>query len=770
MKATLKAAAQVAVSSPVFMPWSYPAAVGAVVGASVAAAVTAGALTLAAAFVLTAAISLSTALGARAVSARLAPTAVSRRAVVLATACALLAGGRYVAWEFGSDPLAGLHGVETTWTGYHDGVYFHATSPVMAKLVLASSAAQPRGRLVLTGNADRAQGLRNPGGFDYAAYLKRRGVSGQLFVDQVTSVQGVGPLRERLRAGVEAGLSPEAAALMAAMTLGLREDMGALSDSFTAAGLAHLLALSGLHVSVILVGAGRALARHARARPYLLMLLTLGFVALVGPSPSVVRAAAMALAVLVAMAVGAGRPQAWPVYALALAGGLVVQPQMLFDVSFQLSYLAVGGMLLFLPPWTRALRLRPVDKPGRLKLLVLGGGLTSVAAQLPSVSIVAGGFGQLPLLSPFVNIVAVPISVLSLPLALAAGLLGVVWLPLAWLVNRVQAVLAAALIACARVGERLPSLTWGEVGWAGHMGWAAVLLALALWSRGRLKVKSVALVVLAAASSTALAGPRFTAPDVWFLDVGQGDSVLVRLPRGAAVLIDGGGTPFSDFDVGQRIVLRAMRALGVRRLDAVVATHPDTDHIEGLITVLESVPVGVLITGPPTEAPLDVLLRAVAERRGVPVHEARRGERLNVGGGPYSFDVLHPPAGTREPESNERSVALVLREGTRALAVFIGDLGSVSERMLAAPPAEVLMAGHHGSRHSTSDFLLSAVSPRYAVISVGRNNYGHPHPDVIERLESREVETFLTLVAGAVRFDLRTGVVEQPFQRAVGAR
>lgn len=760
------------VSNPVFMPWSYPAAVGALVGAVTAAAASTSAavLSLPALLALVAVLSALTLLALGFVAARTVPGAVSRRALALAVACALLAGGRYGAWDRSADPLLGWHEIETTWTGYHDGVYFRASAPVRAKLVLAAGASQPRGELVLSGSAAAAQGRRNPGGFDHAAYLRRRGVSGQLFVTRVLSVSGTAPVRERLRAGVEAGLAPEAAALMTAMTLGLREDLGALSDSFTAAGLAHLLALSGLHVSVLLIGAGRALSRHARSRPYLLMALTVGFVALVGPSPSVVRAAGMALAVLVALTLGAGRPQAWPVFALALAGGLVAQPQMLLDVSFQLSYLAVGGMLLFLPPWTRALGLRPADRPSRLKLLVVGGGLTSVAAQLPSVSLVAGGFGQLPLLSPLVNIVAVPLSVVSLPLGFAAGILGVVWLPLAWLVNRVQALLAAALIACARLGERLPILTWGEVGWVGHVAWAVVLVVTALWARGRLRARSVVLIALAAASSTALAGPRFAAPDVWFLDVGQGDSVLIRLPRGVAVLIDGGGTPFSDFDVGERIVLRALRALGVRRLDAVVATHPDTDHIEGLVTVLERYSVGLLITGPPSDAPLDLRLRAVAERRGVPVHEARRGERLAIAGGRYSFDVLHPPASAGADDSNERSVALALREGARALAVFIGDLGSDSESALAAPPAELLMAGHHGSRHSTSDFLLSAVSPRFAVISVGRNNYGHPHPDVFWRLEQHGVEVLVTQHDGAVRFDISTGSAQAPFRVRDDAR
>lgn len=743
-----------------FLPWSYTAAAGALTGAAtgaVAAAVAPASASLSPPAWLVAAGAAGVCLAMVAAAGRaIAPGLASPRTLALAALLALVTAARYVAWERAPDPSAAWHGQETTWVGYHDGSYFRASAPLVVKLALASSESLPRGRLTLTGTVEPAPGRRNPGGFDYAAFLRRRGVSGQLFVANVVAARGSGPVRERLRAGVEAGLRPATAALMAAMTLGLREDLGELSDSFTAAGLAHLLALSGLHVSVLLLAAGRLLRAFGSWRPYLLMVLTGGFVALVGPTPSVVRAAAMAAAVLVALAAGTGRPRPWPVYALALAGGLVAAPQMLLDASFQLSFLAVAGLLAFLPPWTRALRLRPGDRPGRLRLLVLGGMLTSVAAQLPSISLVAGSFGALPLLSPLVNVIAVPVAAVAVPLGFAAGLLGVVWLPLAQLVNHVTALLAEVLVWCARLGERLPSLSWGEVAWAGHACWAVASGALALWSYGLLRPKRVALVLLAAAASSAAAGPAFVPPDVWFLDVGQGDSVLIRLPQGRAVLIDGGGTPFSDYDVGERVVVRALRALGVRRLDLVVATHPDADHIEGLVSVLGKLPVGLLVTGPATDAALDAELRRVADARGVAVHEARRGERLEFGPGAYALDVLHPPAGAAAGAANERSVALALMAGGAALGVFLGDIGSVTEPSLPVPPAELLMVGHHGSRHSTSAALLRAVSPRLAVISVGRNNYGHPHPDVLGRLQEHDVAAFVTQRDGAIRFDLRT--------------
>src|SRR5690606_16544192 len=260
----------------------------------------------------------------------------------------------------------------------------------------------------------------------------------QLFVERVVGASSGLRLRERLLAGVRRGLPETKAALMAAMTLGERGDLGPLRERFAAAGLAHVLALSGLHVGVLLAAIGRALAPLGRRRYPALMLVTVGFVVLVGPSPSVMRAATMALAVLVGMALGAGRVQPWTALALAATVGLLHAPQMLFDASFQLSYLAVAGMLVFLPPWAArfagaamapsASRPTAAGSPvwPRVRQAALVGGAASVAAQLPSMSLVAGSFGAVPVFSAVVNVVAVPLAGLLVPLGFLAGSVGLV--------------------------------------------------------------------------------------------------------------------------------------------------------------------------------------------------------------------------------------------------------------------------------------------------------------------------------------------------------
>ncbi len=765
-----------------FVPWPLPLAVGVVLGV-VATAPLGAAATWPVVFAVATVGALAWRRGGRRWPYALAHTGLAGLAPFLPVVALAAAVGaaRMQAWQAGPSErqravLATRYaGEEREWRGRSDGEFLWATAPMAARLaiVMPGGGQAPVGEVVLVGTAEAAPGKRNPGGFDYAAHLARRGVAGQLFVRTASGGSGgrLGVV-DRLAIGVAAGLPDRAAGLMLALTLGKRDDLGDLRDTFGAAGMAHLLALSGMHVGVLLLAIGRSVSRLPRARLPVLAAATVAFVFLVGPSPSVVRAATMSLAALATAALGAGRAHAWATLGLAALVSTLAAPQMVFDLGFQLSYLAVAGMLVFLPPWTKALAARGAGgRPNRsgaptsvrawaarLVAAVATGGLVSVAAQLPTLSLVAGTFGGVPVASPLVNVVAVPLAGLLVPLGFLAALVGLVATPLAGLVNAVTGPVAAALIATAELGARLPLVAWGEIGPAGHAAWVGASVGIAAWSHGRLRAAQALAVLLVAGAGTFALTPRHGVPDVWFLDVGQGDSALIRLPGGTGVLIDGGGTPFSDYDVGRRVVLPALRALGVRRLDAVVSTHPDADHLEGLLTVLGAMPVGLLVAGPavPDNA-LDAALRELAARRGVAVHEAWRGEHLVAGGGRVVLDVLNPARGPDPPTGNDASVALVLRLDGVARAVFLGDLGVAVEPDLPVPPVDVLMVGHHGSRGSTSEGLVRAASPSLAVVSVGRNSYGHPTAEVMDRLAAHGVTVLTTRERGAVRVGLRGG-------------
>lgn len=680
------------------------------------------------------------------------------RRLGLIALCALLVPlghFRYELWAAQPDPLAGRYEQRVTVSGVSDGRYLTLDEPAGVRVALSPRGAVPPGRATVVGDLRLPSGKRNPGDFDYRGYLERRGVRAQLLVREVSDFSAARPdLKTRLAQGVAAGLNERAAGLLLAMTLGIRENLGELREVFAASGLAHILALSGLHVGILMGALGLVLRPLGLWRYPALLTLLVGFVWLVGPTPSIVRAAAMTGAVIFSLWLGGGRLAPWPALGLAALLTLLYNPSWLFDLSFQLSYLAVIGILTFATPVMTGL----VGDPRHLKwwhwrTLLLGGAVVSASAQLLSLPLVTSSFGGVPILSPLVNVVGIPLATLLVPLGFLAALLGSVSLGLAQLVNNLTGAIAGLLLSWADIAARWPSLVWGEVEPIGYAFYFIGCAAAALVAWRKLRPWRGALVVgVAILGSMAVTATDPRLPEVVFLDVGQGASALIRLPGRVEILVDGGGTPFSDFDVGKQTVVPALRALGVTRLTLVIATHSSTDEIEGLASVLDQVPVDQLIIGIPTPGMrvFDELM-AAAERNLVPVTEVRRGESLRLTAA--RLDIFNPPR-RAYPENNDNSVAFALYYREQPWALFLGDVSMMVEQEIAFPDVEVLMVPHHGSRFSTSDKLITATRPRKAVISYGRNNYGHPHPTVIARLTEHGVTIRETFREGAVRVRL----------------
>jgi competence protein ComEC len=243
--------------------------------------------------------------------------------------------------------------------------------------------------------------------------------------------------------------------------------------------------------------------------------------------------------------------------------------------------------------------------------------------------------------------------------------------------------------------------------------------------------------------------------EIVFLDVGQGDALAIRSPGGRWVLVDTGPRGLT-YDAGARIVLPFLRRRGVRRLEALVLTHPDLDHIGGAEAIVRALDVGTVVdpfqaTG--KDAYVDVL--EAASRDAVPWREARRGLSIILDG--VEISVLHPDGPTPESfggtAANAQSVVLLVRYGEFE-ALLTGDAPvEVEEAILADLPTnlEVLKVGHHGSNTSTSPLLLAQTSPELAVISVGvRNRYGHPHEDVVDRILESGARLLRTDLSGDI--------------------
>ena len=411
----------------------------------------------------------------------------------------------------------------------------------------------------------------------------------------------------------------------------------------------------------------------------------------------------------------------------------------MLDIGFQLSFLAVLALTLSL----KAAGKLPDRWPLWLRLALVA----TVLAELGTLPVIAGTFGQLPLVGLPANLAAGLVMTALVPLGFLAGLLG----PGAIIVNWLVGPLAALLLVIVETFGQAPVLTWGQVSPAGFVAYAVCAVAGAAWLWARVRFRAVLGTLLACTLLTLLPGRLHPPRELVFMDVGQGDCTLIRLPH-LTVLIDAGGSVNSDFDVGGRTVVPALRALGVRKLDVVIGTHADTDHIEGISGVLRALPVGELWIGQrKTDDPVLTTLLTTAKEEGVPIREVRRGDQIASDG--VTMMVLWPAGQVWSSEDNENSVAVRLESGAWQTAI-LGDLPDPTEHYLGLGHLNVLKVAHHGSRFSTDAALLKETAPTDAIISVGRNTYGHPNPEMLGRLAAAGVRVWRTDRMGTIRWPI----------------
>jgi competence protein ComEC len=571
-------------------------------------------------------------------------------------------------------------------------------------------------------------------------------------------VRATQAVRSTIGRSIEAVFPRREAGLLMGLALGddSRLDPGVERD-FKATGLTHLLVVSGGNVAMVLGPILALVTMLGLPKPAQVAvgLSTVAFiVVLTGAEPSVMRAGAMASLALVGLLLGRARSTA-VVLSGAVMGLLILQPALVRSIGFQLSVTATAGMVALAGPLG--------DRFGRvLPAPVAAAAGTTLAAQLGVTPVLLFHFHDVPGVTLIANVIAAPTVAPSLLLGLVAAGVGIVSEPLGHLVGLAAQVPMRALELIANVAGRAPVAHVTSRGGPIVLlaGMAVVIGLTAALRTGwrpprRAVIAGVLLVPVLVWNSAASVGPP-SALTVRVLDVGQGDAALVTSPAGATVLVDGGPD--------EEQVATELAALGVKRLDVVVASHPHADHVVGLPSVLARFQVGaVLQPGCPSTSVLQVEVdRAIADE-GIDVRTPWAGESFVVGD--VRLDVLSPHECYTGTESDTNNDALVIRlvHGDDVVLFATEPEEPAQEWMLEQRDeagldlgADVLKVPHHGAATSVAGFFEAVAAP-VAVVSVGENSYGHPVPSTLDALTEAGSDVWRTDQRGTITITFEGG-------------
>jgi competence protein ComEC len=609
-------------------------------------------------------------------------------------------------------------------------------------------------------------GSVNPHGFDHELWMFEQGLrasgavratereSAQLL--QTNAAAPIERLRQRVRDAIFARVpDARAAGVLAALAVG---DQAAIEradwDVFRTTGIAHLVSISGLHVTMFAWLAAALIARMWR---------TSARAMLWRPAATAARWGGLAAATAYALLSGWGVPAQrtlwmlasaallahlglrwpWPLVLLVVAAVVAaIDPWALLQPGFWLSFAAVGLLIVATPleDTTPRGHAGSVWSAAALVRTLRSGLRTQAVATVGLAPLTLVFFQQVSLIGFVANLVAIPlITFVITPLALAGALAPPLWTLAAACVQGLTTVLQHL--------SALPAAVWTAAAAPWWMQAAALLGAALLVMRLPWPVRALALPLMLPLFAPPIVRPAEGAMLLTVADVGQGSAILVRT-RAHALLHDTGAQYTPDSDAGSRVLVPLLRSFGVQRLDLLVLSHRDSDHVGGAAAVMSALDVAALSSSIEASHPL----RALAKQH----QRCEAGQSWQWDG--VRFDVLHPQAADYErsdAKPNTLSCVLAVTDAQGRRVLLTGDLEAEQEARLAreqpvALKSDVLLVPHHGSKTSSSPAFLDAVAPRVALVQAGyRNRYGHPAPAVAARYAERSIAFIDTVGCGA---------------------
>lgn len=640
---------------------------------------------------------------------------------------------------------------------------------------------------------------RNPGEFDAQDYYRILGVEFRLYKTRIRTESSrysayheiLYQLRCHFEGVFDSALAPKDASIMKAVLLGNKSELDTQSRQlFQRSGIAHILAISGLHITLLGMGLYKLLRKVCIPQAVCAVVsigLMIAYGDMVGMSSSAYRAVFMFGMQLVAQML---RRTYDMLTALALAAVLILfeQPLYLYHSGFQLSFgaiLGVGCLSDVVKPVELGKGKRLTEKAA----LSLCGSLSIFLVHFPIMLCV---YYEFPIYSFLLNLVIIP----AMSFLMAAGLLclGAGSLPVAFgyavagMMGWVCHILLSAFERLCVISLKMPFANW-VVGrpedWRICAYGGVIVFLYMAHQRGRSYAKRginiglplpvrfmTVLAAVALLSDSPVDGVAMT-----FLDVGQGDCIWIRSAGGEHFLVDGGSS--SESKVGAYTIIPYLKYMGVSRLDAVFLTHLDKDHISGVMEILVG---GSGDTGNIAEDKMEVGISRICisesvieddaydeliilcEARKIPVYRLKAGDRIEACG--LEFEVLHPQGDYEADSRNAYSLVMKMETQDHVTALLTGDVEADGERMTAQnlctisgfAGIDIYKAAHHGSRYSNLKELISLTNPQLAVISCAEDNsYGHPHAETIEKFEEIGSDIRMTKDTGAIFIRIKDG-------------
>ncbi len=630
-----------------------------------------------------------------------------------------------------------------------------------------------RAKISLTGVVEKPKPATNPGGFDYRRYLASIGVSGRIYLNGTSDIQlsdqkGGGYLnrigyaiKNKVIDIISYSLDKNQAGLLEGMLIGYKDGLD--ENAFTAfskAGLTHIMVASGMNVAFIILPFTFIFKKlrlsSLKANIITIFILVL-FVFVTGFSASVVRAVIMGIIILTGRII-MREPDIYTSISASALILLIINPYTLFDIGFQLSFGATLSLVMFYP------QIKPFTECRYIPDVISDTLAATIAAQIGVIPVTLYYFNNFSTFSIISNILVVPLVEFVTIIGFIMVFTGLLNIYLAVIIGYINNTFLAFILFVTEVTSKIPfSLLKLPTPTIGMVLFYYLFIFYLFKGRNYFKSKKytkhlkraiIILIIIMFGAKSLIPKPL----EITFLDVGQGDSTFIRTAHGTKILIDGGGREAnskSEFDIGESVMVPYILDRGTKKVDMVIASHGHSDHTEGLEAVLRELSVGTVIV-PETDGRGFEKVISICKEKNISVIKCKQGDRIKLDNETI-FEVLNPLPykidSIAQEDLNESSLVLKLVY-KNVKVLFTGDSGVPSEeRMLKQGldlKADIIKVGHHGSPGSSSIDYIKVVKPEYGVVSVGRNNFGHPSQFVIDSFQENGTKLFRTDESGAV--------------------